>query len=149
MRKLIIIAAICIPAALEAQNALTSDLVEGGKTLLELIKIIRVPRMVAAVGPLPEINNADSCKIKNLADVSFRNKTGKTVQVSLFLRTGNTYAPGPLFLTVSSLNQESLYELKAGIYKYKVESGEEHEKYTLHEGEFKLEPCDKLVREIK
>ncbi len=149
MRKLVVIAAICIPAVLQAQNALTSDLVEGGKTLVELIKIIRAPRIVAAVGTLPEISYADSCKIKNLADISFKNRTGKPVLVSLYLRTGNTYAPDPLFLTVSSINQESLYELKTGIYKYKVEAVKADEKYTMHEGELKLEPCDKLVREIK
>lgn len=149
MKKLLIVAVIAIPAVLQAQNALTSDLVEGGKTLVELIRVIRAPRAITTAIPSPVINVTDSCTIKQLADISFKNKTDKTVYVSLFLRNGNVYATIPLYLTLSAMTQESLYSLKTGIYKYKVETGGDDGKYTLHEGELRLEPCDKLIREIK
>lgn len=150
MRKILFIAAAIIPAVLQAQNTLTSDLVEGGKTLVELIKVFKMPRIVTTAEPVTVANYIDSCGIKKLADISFKNKTNETVQVQLFLRTGNTYSVQPLSLTLSALSQESLYSLKTGIYKYKVETGlEDDELKTLHEGELKLEPCDKLIREIK
>jgi hypothetical protein len=40
-----------------------------------------------------------------------------------------------------------LYELQAGIYKYRIESGEQ--KILLSEGELKLNACDKMLKEIK
>lgn len=149
MKKLLIAAAMAFPAVLPAQNAITSDLVEGGKTLVELIRVIRAPRVVAAVSPPPETKIADSCVVRKIADISFKNKTGKPVQVSLFFRIGNNYDTRPLMLTLSALSQESLFELRTGIYKYKIETGEEDEQVILHEGELKLEPCDRLIREIK
>ena len=150
MRKLLFIAAVSIPAVLQAQNTLTSDLVEGGKALVELIKVIKMPRIITTAEPVPVANYTDSCGIKKLADISFKNKTNATVQVLLFLRIENTYSLKPLSLTLAALSQESLYALKTGIYKYKVETGlEDDESITLNEGELKLEPCDKLIREIK
>jgi hypothetical protein len=147
MRKVLLFAVICIPAYLQAQNALTSNLVEGGKALVELIKVIRTPR-TPTVTTAP-YTNTDSCGTKRLADISFKNKTGKIVVVSLFLRIGNAYDIKPLVLTLAALSQESLYELKAGVYKYKIETDEEGQKIIMHEGELKLQPCDKLVKEIK
>lgn len=147
MRKALLFAVICIPANLQAQNAITSDLVEGGKTLVELIKVIRTPRTPTTT--TVSYINADSCGIKKLADISFKNKTDKTVVVSLFLRIGNAYDARPLILTLAALSQESLYELKAGVYKYKIERDEGGQKIVMHEGELKLQPCDQAVKEIK
>lgn len=149
MRKLLIIAAIFIPVVLQAQNTITSDIVEGGKTLVELIKVIRTPRITDEINTKPVTRVVDSCGIKNLADISFKNKTEGKVQVSLSLRVGNSYDALTLSLTLSALSQENLYALKTGIYKYKIISIADEEELTLHEGELKLNPCDKLVREIK
>lgn len=149
MKKLLITAVIFIPAVLQAQNAITSDIVEGGKTLIELIKVIRSPRVITAVISKPQTSYTDSCGIKKLADISFKNKTGNTVQVNLYLRIENAYVAIPLTMTLAAFSQESLYELKTGIYKYKIETGKENDTSTLHEGELKLYPCDKLIKEIK
>lgn len=147
MRKALLFAVICIPAASQAQNAITSNLVEGGKTLVELIKVIRTPRTptTATVSYI----NTDSCGSRKLADISFKNRTDKAAQVSLFLRIGNAYEVKPLVLTLAALSQESFFELKAGVYKYKIETDEEGIKVIMHEGELKLQPCDKAVKEIK
>jgi hypothetical protein len=147
MRKVLLFAVMLAPAALRAQNALTSDLVEGGKTLVELIKVIRTPRTSAPV--TTSYINTDSCGAKKLADISFKNKTDKIVQVSLFLRLGNVYDIKPLVLTLAASSQESLYEVKAGVYKYKIETDEAGQRIVMHEGELKLQPCDKAVKEIK
>ncbi len=150
MKKLLFAAVLAVPVALQAQTTLTSDLVEGGKTLVELIRVLKEPRIVTvAAGTPATVTYIDSCSVKQLGDISFKNKTDETVQVSMFLRIGNVYAATPLYLTLSAMTQESLYSLKVGIYKYKIEIGEVDDKITLHEGELKLEPCDKLIREIK
>ncbi|MBK8609745.1 MAG: hypothetical protein IPL84_07300 [Chitinophagaceae bacterium] len=149
MRKLLFVAAVFIPAGLYAQNTLTSDIVEGGKTLVELIRIFRAPAVVVSTNMQPAITYVDSCSAKKLADISFKNKTDKNVEVSLYLRVGINYDTKPLMLTLSAFSQESLYELKAGIYKYKITVSAEQKMQILHEGELKLLPCDKLVREIK
>jgi len=148
MKKFILLAAILIPVALQAQNAITSNFVEGGKTLVELIRVIRSPKPASAV-----VSNmyADSCGSKKLADISFKNKTDKTIRVLLFIRIGNTYDTQALSLKLSPMSQESLYDIKTGIYKYRIESetGDDEERIILHEGELKLQPCDKTVKEIR
>ena len=146
MKKIILTAVICFPGVLQAQSAITSDLVEGGKALVELVKVIltfRTPSTTATY------NSADSCGSKKLADISFKNKTDKSVVVSLFLRIGNGYDVKPLVLTLAAQSKESLYELKAGVYKYRVETEVDGKKEVLHEGELKLQPCDKTIKEIK
>jgi len=146
MKKFLLSAALSIPIALQAQNALTSNFVEGGKTLVELIKVFKPSKPSNAV---TSYSNTDSCGTRKLADISFKNKTDKTIQVSLYIRIGNTYDTQALSLKLSPQTQESLYELKAGIYKYKVETGADEEMILMHEGELKLQPCDKLIKEIK
>lgn len=149
MRYLLLFAVLCAHEGLQAQNSLTSDIVEGGKTLVELIKVIRAPRLEAAADLNPAIRYMDSCQAKNLADIRFKNKTEKIVEVYLFQRNGNGYTEKPLVLTLAGFSQESLFELKAGIYKYKIETLEDGEPLTLHQGELRLNPCDNLLREIK
>ena len=146
MKKIILTAVICFPGVLQAQSSISSDIVEGGKALIELFKVIRTPRVQTAA---TLYDNGDSCGSKRLADIRFKNKTDKSVVVSLFLRVGNAYDAKPLILTLAALSQESLYELKAGVYKYKIETEIEGKKVVLHEGELKLQPCDKAIKEIK
>lgn len=117
--------------------------------MVELIKVIRAPRLESATDVKPPIRYMDSCQVRNLADIRFKNKTGKTVEVYLFQRNGNSYTDKPLILTLAGFSQESLFELIAGIYKYKVETLENEESITLHQGELRLNPCDNLLREIK
>ena len=144
--KILLFAFVCCTVNANAQNSLVSEFVEGGKTIVELIRVIKTPKILTAVA----VNTgADSCGVKKMADICFKNKTAKTVQVSLYLRNGNAYAMIPLVLNISASSQENLYEIKAGIYKYKIETGLGTEKMILHEGELKLEPCEKAIREVK
>ncbi len=144
--KILLLTVLCFTIGAKAQNSITSDIVEGGKTIVELIRIIKTPRITMTT---TSYNKPDSCESKKLADISFKNKTGKPVQISLFMRTGNEYEAKPLILNVSPLTKESLYEIKSGIYKYKIETDVDGKTMILHEGELKLKPCDKAVREIK
>lgn len=149
MRYLFLVAVLFAHTGLQAQSSLTSDLVEGGKTLVELIKVIRAPRVATAADINPPVGYIDSCGLKNLADIQFKNKTSVSVSVSLYFRIGNNYAEKPLLLTLAAFSQESLFELKAGIYKYKVETLVEEENITIHQGELRLNSCDRTIREIK
>lgn len=146
MKKFLLFAVMYIPVTLEAQGTLTSDLIEGGRTLIDLIKVIRVPKPAIAA---TSYNSIDSCSIKKRADISFKNRTDKMMAVTIYLRNGNTYEIESLSMKVAPLSQESLYEVRAGIYKYKIESDSAGQRTLLHEGDLKLRPCDKLVKQIK
>lgn len=145
MRKIILTVAILIPVALQAQNAITSNLVEGGRTLVELIRVIRMPKPSNTSANL----YIDSCSSKKLADISFKNKTNKTISVFLFFRQGNEYDTLGLTLKLGPMSQENLYDIKSGIYKYRIETVVDEETEVMHEGELKLQPCEKGIREIK
>jgi hypothetical protein len=146
MKTFLVFAVIAVPVMLPAQNAITSNVVEGGKTLVELIKVLKPPKAIYTTASYP---GTDSCASKKMADISFKNKTDKIIQVFLFLRTGNTYETQALSLKLAPSSQESLYDVKAGIYKYRIESDIAGQITVMHEGELKLQPCDKEVKEIK
>ena len=145
MKTFLLSAAIFIHTMLQAQNALTSNFVEGGRTLIELIKILKPAKTATPAS----YTNTDSCASKKLADISFKNKTAKMILISLFFRNGNIYDAQPLSLKLAAVSEESLYEIKSGVYKYRIETDSSGQKTVLHEGELKLQPCDKLVKEIK
>jgi hypothetical protein len=144
--KILLLLLVCFTVGANAQNSIASDFVEGGKTIVELIRVIKTPKTTIVPAAY---NNPDSCGIKKLADISFKNKTDKPVQVILYLRIGNGYENIPHAMSISPSTQESLYELKAGIYKYVIQTDAAGQKTTLHEGELKLQPCEKSVKEIK
>ena len=54
-----------------------------------------------------------------------------------------------LTMKVLPKNQEWLYEVKAGVYKMKLETDEPEGKKLFREGEIKLNACDNLIKEIK
>ncbi len=130
-----------------AQNNLAANIIEGSKTLVDLIRVIKTPKNSLIAMP---VNNPvlDSCTIKNIADICYKNNSGNTVNISLFRRIGNTYI-GNLSLKIPNNSQECLYELVAGIYKYKIEIEGEAQKILINEGELKLNACEKAIREIK
>lgn len=144
MRSLILAAAIIIACTSTAQNNTASNIIEGGKTLVELVRVFKSSKNVLPQQNLTE--NKDSCSIKNLGDICYKNVSGNNITISLFKRTGQVYATA-LTLKIANNGQECLYELQAGVYKYKIESGEQ--KLVLNEGELKLNACDKLMKEIK
>lgn len=146
MKTYLLIAVMFIPAILQAQPANISDYLDGGKTLIELIKVIKPQKTALSAA---SYSSPDSCVLRKKADISYKNKTEKMMLVSLYFRAGNIYEPQPLSLMLSPYSQESLYDVRSGIYKYKIESDVNGLKTVLHEGELKLQPCEKSVREIK
>ena len=146
MKTLLLFIGISIPVISSAQPTSASNLLDGGKTLIELIRVLKPSKASLTTAAY---QSPDSCSLKKKADISFRNKTDKTMIVSLFFRTGNMYEAQPVSLQLSASSQESLYELRAGIYKYRIEADSAGQRTLLHEGELKLSPCEKAVKDIK
>jgi hypothetical protein len=148
MRTLIVAAAALINVNTAAQNTTTANIIEGGKTLVELVRVFKTPK-TSLVSEPPAVKRVDSCSIKNTTDICFKNSVGKPLLVSLFRRNGNAYETAVLSLKILSKNQECLYELKSGVYKIKLETEENGIKTSLREGEIKLNACENVFREIK
>src|SRR4051812_17993412 len=112
MRSLILAAAIIIACTSTAQNNTASNIIEGGKALVELVRVFK-----SSKNALPQPNlteNKDSCYIKNLADICYKNLSGNNITISFFKRTGQTYAPA-LTIKIATNSKECLYELQAGV----------------------------------
>ena len=148
MRAFILTAVVLINMNTSAQSNTTANIIEGGKTLVELVRIFKMPRYLMPL-PQPVVEKKDSCSIKNISDLTIKNSTTKPLLVSLYRRNGNIYEPGILSLKILPKNQETLYELKAGIYKMKFETEEDDEKKVFREGEIKLNACENIFKEIK
>lgn len=146
MKTYLLIAVMCIPAILQAQRASISDYLDGGKTLIELIKVIKPQKTALSAA---SYSSPDSCVVRKKSDISYKNKTEKTMLVSLYFRAGNIYEPQPLSIMLAPSSQESLYDIRSGIYKYKIETDLNGLRAVLHEGELKLLPCESFVKEIK
>ena len=69
--------------------------------------------------------------------------------VSLYRRNGNIYEAGILSLKILPKIQETIYEIKAGIYKIKFETEADDEKKIIKEGEIKIISCENVFKEIK
>jgi hypothetical protein len=150
MRKLFFLLLMnsCLSAI--AQSNLTTTIIEGSKTLVDLVKVFKTPRTSLVPTNSTASTTIDSCYNKGLADITYKNMSGKTMQVSLYKRNGNIYVVVPLTLRIGNNSQESLYEIASSIYKYKIEYDDEDDKKIIYrEGEIKINACDKLVKEIK
>ena len=148
MRAFILTAVVLININTSAQNNTAANIIEGGKALVELVRVFKMPRYFMPL-PQPIVEKKDSCLIKNISDFTIKNSTNKPLLVSLYRRNGNIYEPGILSLKILPKNQETLYELKAGIYKMKFETEEDEEKKVFREGEIKLNACENVFKEIK
>lgn len=150
MRRYFIIALCIFNIAVKAQNSTASNLIEGGKTLVELVRIFKTPKNNVTANTPADVSKLDSCAIKNSSDLCFKNSTVKSVYISLYKRNGTVYETTPLTVKILPRTQECWYELRAGIYKFKIETdGEADKKITFREGEMKLAPCENAVKEIK
>jgi hypothetical protein len=140
----------------DAQKISPDNIVESGKTLVELIKVFKTPRKNltgrdAGTGNAPaekKQNSTDSCAVKKISDLCYKNSTGKSLAVSIYKRNGEGYDAIPFTMKVLSQKEECWFELKAGIYKYRIEVDEIPQRILLREGEFRLEACDNMQREI-
>lgn len=150
MKKLILSAVAIVTITASAQNNTASNIIECGKTIVELVRIFKTPKTAFVQTPLQPAEKKDSCAVKNIGDVSIKNSTDKPLLVSIYRRNGNLYEPGVISLKILPKNQETVYELKAGIYKIKYETeNEEDAKKTIREGEIKLVACNNIFKEIK
>jgi hypothetical protein len=147
MRTLIIVAFSLINIKAAAQNNTASNIIEGGKTLVELVRVFKTPK--TSLMAEPAVEKKDSCAVKNTTDICIKNSIGKPLLVSLFRRNGNIYEAGTLSLKILNKNQECLYELKTGVYKIKLETEENGTRISFREGEIKLNACENFYREIK
>jgi|APGre2960657404_1045060.scaffolds.fasta_scaffold42403_2 hypothetical protein len=149
MRILILATAVLIHSNLAAQNTTTANIIEGGKTLVELVRIFKTPKFAFVQIPVAPAEKRDSCAVKNTSDISIKNSTDKPLLVSVLRRNGNIYEPGVLSMKILPKNQETIYELKTGIYKIRYEKEDDDEKLLINEGEIKLLACANIFREIK
>ena len=148
MKKLIMSAIVFISLTATSQSNTTANIIEGGKTLVELVRVFKMPRY--AMVQQPVVEKKDSCAIKSITDFTIKNSTANPLLVSLYRRNGNLYEPGVLSLKILPKNQETIYEIKAGIYKMKFETeDEEDEKKLFREGEIRITSCENIFREIK
>jgi hypothetical protein len=148
MKVLILLVNVLIVCSATAQSNSGYTIVESGKTLVELVKAFRMPKYVQTQQAMPE--KKDSCAVKNLTDLSIKNSTTNPLLVSVYRRNGNQYEAGVLYMKILPKQQESLYELKAGIYKIKYEIiNDDEEKKLIREGEVKLVACENVFKEIK
>ena len=151
MRTLILSAIALLHVTATAQSNTTANIIEGGKTLVELVRVFKTPKFSFIQQPAPPpVEKKDSCAVKNISDISIKNSTDKALLVSVYRRNGNVYETGVLSLKILPKNQETIYELKAGIYKIKYETeDEDDDKKTIREGEVKLMACTNIFKEIK
>ncbi len=147
MRRIILAATCLMTISSTAQNNTAYNIIEGGKTLVELLKVFKAPNYSMPIQPV--IEKKDSCSFKNITDMCIKNATANPLLVSLYKRNGNGYEAGALFLKVLPKTQEYLYELKAGVYKIKFEIEDGTTKKLLREGEIKLTACENIFKEIK
>jgi hypothetical protein len=150
MRNLIfvLLAVLCLKS--QAQNKLTNNIIEGSRVFVDLLRVIKSPKNTVMPASPAVHTLLDSCATKSLGDVCYKNASGKTIFVSLYKRSGNSYAAVPLSLAILNNTKECVYEIQSGIYKYKIEYENDDEKRTVYkEGEIKIEACDKKQEEIK
>ena len=147
MRAFILATVVLVNLNIAAQNNTATNIIEGGKTLVELVRVFKMPRYLMYIQPVVE--KKDSCAIKNITDFTIKNSTGKPLLVSLYRRNGNIYEAGILSLKILPKNQETIYEIKAGIYKIKFETEADDEKKIIKEGEIKIISCENVFKEIK
>jgi hypothetical protein len=130
-----------------AQSA-TANLIEGGRALVELITVLKKNKTTYTTALTDNKVGIDSCATKQKADLCFKNSSIKDLTISLYKRTDTGYEAEPFTMKVITKKQECWYELRSGIYKYKIELDVAGVKTLMSEGELKLQPCDNMQREI-
>jgi hypothetical protein len=131
-----------------AQTNTTANLIEGGRALIELITVLKKTKAVTTTAIADNKAILDSCAIKQKSDLCFKNSSTKDLAISLYKRTEAGYEALPFTMKVITKKQECWYELRSGIYKYKIEIDIGGVKTLMSEGELKLQPCDNMQREI-
>ncbi len=133
----------------QAQNNLASNIIEGGKVVVDILKVFRSSKYPGLIPATTTRISPDSCEIKGTTDICYKNTSGQPVTVNLYKRNGEAYASTALSLIIEINSSECLYEIQAGIYKYKIEYKDKDKTVIQKEGEIKLVACDKRTEEIK
>ena len=150
MRKIFFLLTVCIGIQAQAQNKTMSTIVESGKVLVDILKVFKTPKRSMIPAATLQPVSTDSCQLKSIADLCYFNKSGETLYISLYKRNGSTYVAVPLTLAVINNSKECVYEIPAGIYKYKIETADEDEKRIVYkEGELRILPCSTSEEEIR
>lgn len=118
----------------------TNNFVEGGKLLVELVKIFKKK-------PVPQSQLGHE---SNSSDLCFTNSTADNLFIELSKKisdTGYKILPSAISLTPNS--HECLLELVPAIYHYRVYKKSGAIQALSLEGELRLKPDEKMEREIK
>ena len=141
MRLILIISFQVLIFKAGAQNpAPVSNLVEGGKVLVELVKVFRKNQ---------NINNLAG-KQNNNSDICFTNSTTDNLLIELFKKINDTTfreIPSALSLTINA--HECLLELSPNVYHYKVFKKNNGNLILSLEGDLRLISNEKMEREIR
>ena len=71
MRAFILATVVLVNLNIAAQNNTATNIIEGGKTLVELVRVFKMPRYLMYIQPVVE--KKDSCAIKNITDLTIIN----------------------------------------------------------------------------
>jgi hypothetical protein len=140
--KPILIAGLWLTAVLS--NAQTStpsgNIIEGGKMLIELVKIFRNPpsrRQLTGKGD-------------QLSDICFKNSTVGDLYIQLLKKLNDTtYKDLPVSVSLLSLSRECIMDLVPGVYHYRVFKKDNKAQLLSLEGELRLVPNETMEREIR
>jgi hypothetical protein len=126
----------------------TSNIIQGGKTLIELISILKKNKPASTANLTNKNEMMDSCAAKQTSDLCFKNSSTKDLAISIYKRGEIGYEALPFTMKVITKKQECWYELRSGIYKYKIELDVGGIKTLMSEGELRLQSCENMLREI-
>lgn len=71
MRAFILATVVLVNLNIAAQNNTATNIIDGGKTLVELVRVFKMPRYLMYIQPVVE--KKDSCAIKNITDFTIKN----------------------------------------------------------------------------
>ena len=147
MKRTLLTAAIAVSLTASAQNSTAYNIIEGGKALVDLIRVFKIPKLALAQTMFTP--HVDSCSVKGTSNFCVKNNTAKPLFVTLYRRNGNLYEAAVLTMQILPKNEECLYEIRSGVYKMKLETEEDEDKKTFREGEIQLNACSNPVENIK
>ncbi len=148
MRIIIYIIISLISVTISIAQPTTSNLIQGGKTLIELISILKKNKPASTANLSNKNAMIDSCAAKQTSDLCFKNSSTKDLAISIYKRAEVGYEALPFTMKVITKKQECWYELRSGIYKYKIELDIGGIKTLMSEGELRLQSCENMLREI-
>lgn len=124
-----------------AQNPSTSsNIVDGGKILVELVKVFKKSPVQKDLH-MSENNSSDIC---------FTNSTPDNLYIELSKKINDTtYRNLPTAISLTNNAHECLLELLPNVYHYKVYKKTNGLQSLSLEGDIRLQPNEKMEREIK